>query len=263
MLHNINISSNSFFSNLLVSLLPLSFILGNLAINLNVLIIVFFCIFLFIKQGNKRKIELILFDKLVISIGRVPNSKNITSKNLKLEIDSRNFIKVNDRNLTNLDNVYAIGDVVRGPMLAHKASEEGVAVAEIIAGQSPHINFDYVPWVIYTSPEIAWVGKNEKQLKDEGVTYSVGQFPFIVSGRARALGETSGFVKILADKNTDLILGIHIIGPFASELIAEAVLALEFKASSEDIARIIHAHPSLSEALHEAALGVEKRSLHI
>ena len=204
-----------------------------------------------------------LFDKLVISIGRVPNSNNITSKNLKLEIDSRNFIKVNDRNLTNLDNVYAIGDVVRGPMLAHKASEEGVAVAEIIAGQSPHINFDYVPWVIYTSPEIAWVGKNEKQLKDEGINYSVGQFPFIVSGRARALGETSGFVKILADKNTDLILGIHIIGPFASELIAEAVLALEFKASSEDIARIIHAHPSLSEALHEAALGVEKRSLHI
>ena len=210
---------------------------------------------------GKEHIE--LFDKLVISIGRVPNSNNITSKNLKLEIDNRNFIKVNDRNLTNLDNVYAIGDVVRGPMLAHKASEEGVAVAEIIAGQSPHINFDYVPWVIYTSPEIAWVGKNEKQLKDEGINYSVGQFPFIVSGRARALGETSGFVKILADKNTDLILGIHIIGPFASELIAEAVLALEFKASSEDIARIIHAHPSLSEALHEAALGVEKRSLHI
>ena len=154
------------------------------------------------------------------------------------------------------------GDVVRGPMLAHKAEEEGVAVAERIAGQHGHVNFNTIPWVIYTSPEIAWVGKTEQQLKAEGVQYKAGTFPFMANGRARALGDTSGMVKFLADATTDEILGVHIVGPMASELISEAVVAMEFKASSEDIARICHAHPSLSEATKEAALAVDKRSLN-
>jgi len=160
-------------------------------------------------------------------------------------------------------NVYAIGDVVRGPMLAHKASEEGVAVAERIAGQAGHVNLDHVPWVIYTAPEIAWVGKTEQQLKQAGVQYRAGQFPFMANGRARSLGEPAGFVKILADAATDRILGVHIIGPMASELISEAVVAMEFDAASEDLARIVHAHPSLAEVMHEAALAVDKRPLHI
>jgi dihydrolipoamide dehydrogenase len=148
-------------------------------------------------------------------------------------------------------------------MLAHQASEEGVAVAETIAGQASHANLDTIPWVIYTSPEIAWVGKTEQELKAAGVQYKSGQFPFMANGRARALGETGGFVKMLADANTDRILGVHMIGPYVSELIAEAVVAMEFAATSEDIARIVHAHPSLSEVVHEAALGVEKRAIHI
>jgi dihydrolipoamide dehydrogenase len=152
--------------------------------------------------------------------------------------------------------------VVRGPMLAHKSSEEGVAVAETIAGQDSHVNLETIPWVIYTSPEIAWVGKTEQQLKQAGAQYRAGHFPFSVSGRARALGETAGFVKMLADADTDRILGVHVIGPYASELIAEAVVAMEFGASSEDIAMIVHAHPTLSEAMHEAALGVHKRTLN-
>lgn len=203
------------------------------------------------------------FDRLIVAIGRVPNSTDIGAEQVGLKIDARGFVDVDDRNRTNLPNVYAIGDVVRGPMLAHKSSEEGVAVAETIVGQHGHVNLDTMPWVIYTSPEIAWVGKTEQQLKAEGVEYRSGQFPFVVSGRARALGETAGFVKMLADARTDRILGVHILGPFASELIAEAVLAMEFGASSEDIARIVHAHPSLSEALHEAALGVDKRYLNL
>lgn len=203
------------------------------------------------------------FDRLIVAIGRVPNSTDIGAESVRLKLDARGFIEVDDRNRTNLPNVYAIGDVVRGPMLAHKASEEGVAVAETMAGQHGHVNLDTVPWVIYTSPEIAWVGKTEQQLKAEGIEYRSGQFPFIVNGRARALGETAGFVKMLAHATTDRILGVHILGPFASELIAEAVMAMEFGASSEDIARIVHAHPSLSEALHEAAFGVDKRYLNL
>jgi dihydrolipoamide dehydrogenase len=159
--------------------------------------------------------------------------------------------------------MYAIGDVVRGPMLAHKASEEGVMVAEMIAGQKPHINLDNVPWVIYTSPEIAWVGKTEQELKAAGIAYKAGQFPFLANGRAKALGETAGFVKFLADASTDRILGVHMVGPYVSEMIAEAVVAMEFSASAEDIARIVHAHPSLSESVHEAALAVDKRTIHI
>jgi dihydrolipoamide dehydrogenase len=159
--------------------------------------------------------------------------------------------------------VWAVGDVVRGPMLAHKAEEEGVAVAERIAGKHGHVDFNTVPWVIYTSPEIAWVGRTEQQLKQDGVKYRAGTFPFMANGRARALGDTTGFVKFLADALTDRILGVHIIGPMASELIAEAVVAMEFGASSEDIALICHAHPSLSEAMKEAALAVDNRTLNL
>jgi dihydrolipoamide dehydrogenase len=211
------------------------------------------------KDGNTRNGE---YDKLIVAIGRVPNSGGLGAETVGLELDARGYIEVDERNRTNLPQVYAIGDVVRGPMLAHKSSEEGVAVAETIAGQESHVNLDTIPWVIYTSPEIAWVGKTEQQLKQAGVEYRAGHFPFSVSGRARALGETAGFVKMLADAATDRILGVHIIGPYASELIAEAVIAMEFGASSEDIARIVHAHPTLSEAMHEAALGVHKRALN-
>ncbi|MGH8750841.1 MAG: dihydrolipoyl dehydrogenase [Burkholderiales bacterium] len=202
-------------------------------------------------------------DKLIVAIGRVPNTQGLGAEQARLKLDGRGFIEVDAHCRTNLPNVFAIGDVVRGPMLAHKASEEGVAVAEIIAGQAGHVNPDTIPWVIYTAPEIAWVGKTEQELKKSGVQYRAGQFPFLANGRARSLGETAGFVKILADAKTDRILGVHIIGPYASEMIAEAVVAMEFAASSEDIARIVHAHPSLSEVFHEAALGVDKRTIHI
>jgi dihydrolipoamide dehydrogenase len=203
-----------------------------------------------------------VFDKLIVSIGRIPNTTGLNADAVGLKLTDRGQVEVDDDCRTNLPNVWAIGDVVRGPMLAHKASEEGVAVAERIAGQHPHVDFNNVPWVIYTSPEIAWVGKTEQQLKAEGVGYKKGQFLFSANGRALALGEAKGFVKMLADKQTDRILGVHIVGPYASELISEAVVAMEFSASSEDIARIVHAHPSLSEALHEAALGCDGRTLH-
>ena len=202
------------------------------------------------------------FDRLIVSIGRVPNTIGLQADAVGLQLDERGFVKVDDECRTNLPNVWAVGDVVRGPMLAHKAEEEGVAVAERIAGQHGHVNFNTIPWVIYTSPEIAWVGKTEQQLKDEGVAYKAGTFPFLANGRARALGDTSGMVKFLADAKTDEILGVHMVGPVVSELISEAVVAMEFRASSEDIARICHAHPSLSEATKEAALAVEKRSLN-
>jgi dihydrolipoamide dehydrogenase len=202
------------------------------------------------------------FDRLIVSIGRVPNTIGLQADAVGLQLDERGFVKVDDQCRTNLPNVWAVGDVVRGPMLAHKAEEEGVAVAERIAGQHGHVNFNTIPWVIYTSPEIAWVGKTEQQLKDEGVAYKAGTFPFLANGRARALGDTSGMVKFLADAKTDEILGVHMVGPVVSELISEAVVAMEFRASSEDIARICHAHPSLSEATKEAALAVEKRSLN-
>ena len=203
-----------------------------------------------------------VFDRLIISIGRVPNTIGLNAEVVGLALDERGFIAVDGDCRTSLPNVWAVGDVVRGPMLAHKAEEEGVAVAERIAGQHGHVNFNTVPWVIYTSPEIAWVGKTEQQLKAEGVDYKAGTFPFMANGRARALGDTSGMVKFLADAKSDEILGVHIIGPMASELIAEAVVAMEFRASAEDIARICHAHPSLSEATKEAALAVDKRSLN-
>ncbi|NMM28809.1 MAG: dihydrolipoyl dehydrogenase [Glaciimonas sp.] len=210
-------------------------------------------------KGNAQKA---VFDKLIISIGRVPNTNGLNAESVGLQLDERGFVAVDADCKTNLRNVWAVGDVVRGPMLAHKAEEEGVAVAERIAGQHGHVNFNTIPWVIYTSPEIAWVGKTEQQLKTEGVAYKAGTFPFSANGRARALGETAGMVKFLADAKSDEILGVHIIGPMASELIAEAVVAMEFRASAEDIARICHAHPSLSEATKEAALAVDKRTLN-
>ena len=210
-------------------------------------------------KGEAQKLEV---DKLIISIGRVPNTIGLNAEAVGLKLDERGAVVVDDDCRTNLPGVWAVGDVVRGPMLAHKAEEEGVAVAERIAGQHGHVDFNTVPWVIYTSPEIAWVGQNEQQLKAEGRAYKAGTFPFLANGRARALGDTTGMVKFLADAATDEILGVHIVGPMASELISEAVVAMAFKASAEDIARICHAHPSLSEATKEAALAVDKRTLN-
>ncbi|MBL8328939.1 MAG: dihydrolipoyl dehydrogenase [Rubrivivax sp.] len=210
-------------------------------------------------KGEAKALEV---DKLIISIGRVPNTIGLNAESVGLVLDERGAIVVDEACRTNLPGVWAVGDVVRGPMLAHKAEEEGVAVAERIAGQHGHVNFNTIPWVIYTSPEIAWVGETEQQLKARGAAYKAGSFPFLANGRARALGDTTGMVKMLADAATDEILGVHIVGPMASELIAEAVVAMEFKASSEDIARICHAHPSLSESTKEAALAVDKRTLN-
>jgi len=213
--------------------------------------------------GEDSSSKTIEVDKLIVSIGRVPNTDGLNAAGVGLKLDEKGFVAVDGECRTNLPGVWAIGDVVRGPMLAHKAEEEGVAVAERIAGQKPHIDFNTVPWVIYTTPEIAWVGKTEQQLKAEGVEYRTGSFPFAANARARALGDTTGFVKFIAKAETDEILGVHIIGPFAGELIAEAVVAMEFRGSAEDIGMICHAHPSLSEAMKDAALGVDKRSLNI
>ena len=210
-------------------------------------------------EGEAQKIDA---DKLIVSIGRVPNTTGLNAEAVGLALDERGAIVVDGECRTSLKGVWAVGDVVRGPMLAHKAEEEGVAVAERIAGQHGHVNFPTVPWVIYTSPEIAWVGETEQELKARGAEYKAGTFPFLANGRARALGDTTGMVKFLADAKTDEILGVHIVGPMASELIAEAVVAMEFKASAEDIARICHAHPSLSEAMKEAALAIDKRTLN-
>lgn len=201
-------------------------------------------------------------DKLLVCVGRKPCSDDIAADSLGLTIDDRGFVEVDEHCKTSVDNVWAIGDVVRGPMLAHKASEEGVAVAERIAGNHGHIDFNTVPWVIYTSPEIAWVGQTEQALKESNVEYNVGMFPFAAIGRAHAMNQTDGFVKILADKETDRVLGAHIVGPMASELIQECVFAMEMQASTEDLALTIHGHPTLSEAVHEAALGVSNQAIH-
>ncbi len=210
-------------------------------------------------QGGAQTLEA---DKLIVSIGRVPHTQGLNADAVGLKLDERGAIAVDAECRTNLPGVWAIGDVVRGPMLAHKAEEEGVAVAERIAGQHGHVDFNLVPWVIYTSPEIAWVGQTEPQLQAAGRAYKAGTFPFLANGRARALGDTTGLVKMLADAASDEILGVHIVGPMASELIAEAAVAMAFRASSEDLARICHAHPSLSEATKEAALAVDKRTLN-
>ncbi|WP_332674245.1 dihydrolipoyl dehydrogenase [Aromatoleum sp.] len=211
------------------------------------------------KDGKDATLEC---DRLIVSVGRVPNTDGLNAASVGLTVSERGQIDVDGHCRTNLPNVYAVGDVVRGPMLAHKAMEEGVMVAEIIAGQAGHTNMDTVPGVIYTSPEIAWVGKTEQQLNADGVAYRAGKIPFMANGRALGSGDPTGFVKMLADANTDRILGVHIIGANASELISEAVVAMEFGGASEDLARICHAHPTLSEVVHEAALAVDKRPLH-
>jgi len=212
-------------------------------------------------QDSKGEQSLVV-DKLVVAVGRRPNSAHLNLEAVGIQTDERGFIQVNTHRQTQVPNIYAIGDVIGGPMLAHKASEEGMMVAERLVGQKSEMAYATVPWIIYTTPEIAWVGQTEEQLKAAGIEYKVGQFPFMASGRARAAGDFSGMVRMLAEANTDRILGVHILGAAASELIAEAVLAMEFEASAEDLARIIHAHPTLSEAMHEAALGVDNRTIH-
>jgi len=202
-------------------------------------------------------------DRLIVSIGRVPNTENLQLDQVGLAVDERGFIPVDDYCRTGQPGIYAVGDVVRGPMLAHKGEDEGVMVAELIAGQHPHINYDCIPWVIYTSPEIAWVGRTEQQLVAEGRKYKSGQFPFAANGRALGMDSPDGFVKVLADEETEQILGVHIIGIAASDMIAEAAVAMEFKASAEDIGRICHPHPSLSEAMREASLAIYKRALNM
>jgi dihydrolipoamide dehydrogenase len=202
-------------------------------------------------------------DRLIVSIGRVPNTESLQLDQVGLAVDGRGFIPVDDFCRTAQPGIYAVGDVVRGPMLAHKGEDEGVMVAELIAGQHPHINYDCIPWVIYTSPEIAWVGRTEQQLVAEGRKYKSGQFPFAANGRALGMDSPDGFVKVLADEETEQILGVHIIGMAASDMIAEAAVAMEFKASAEDIGRICHPHPSLSEAMREASLAIYKRALNM
>jgi dihydrolipoamide dehydrogenase len=211
------------------------------------------------KDGNAQTLEA---DRLIVSVGRVPNTDNLGLESIGLAANERGFIDVDDHCRTSVPNVYAIGDVVRGPMLAHKAEDEGVLVAEVIDGQKPHIDYNCIPWVIYTEPEIAWVGKTEQQLKAEGREIKKGQFPFSINGRALGIAKSDGFVKMIADAKTDELLGVHIISANASDLIAEAVVAMEFKAASEDIGRICHPHPSLSEVMREAALDVDKRALN-
>jgi dihydrolipoamide dehydrogenase len=205
--------------------------------------------------------QTVTVDKLVVCIGRRPYTEGLLAEGTGVTLDERGFIKVDEHCHTGVENVWAVGDCVRGPMLAHKAKEEGVAVADRIAGLYSHVNYDVIPSVIYTAPEIAWVGSTEEQVKASGRAYKVGSFPFLASGRARAMEAGQGFVKVIAAQDDDRILGVHIVGPMAGELIAEAVLAMEYAASSEDLQRTIHAHPTLSEALHEAALAADKRAI--
>ncbi len=217
------------------------------------------CINTIDKKNNKKTTEA---DVVLISIGRKPFTKNLNLEKVGVQTNVKGMIKVNKNFESNIKNIYAIGDVIDGPMLAHKAEEEGIAVAELIAGQSGHVNYDVIPGVIYTSPEVASVGKTEEQLKKNNINYKVGKFPFMANSRAKAINEPEGFVKILVDAETDKVLGVHIIGPHAGEMIAEMAIAMEFGASSEDIARTCHAHPTFSEAIKEAALSVEKRQIH-
>ena len=201
-------------------------------------------------------------DKVLVAVGRKPNTEELNLKKMSIKSDNQGRIQVDNKFQTSIKNIYAIGDVIKGPMLAHKAEEEGIAVAEIIAGQSGHVNYNIIPGVIYTSPEVASVGKTEQQLIKENIKYKIGKFPFMANSRAKVINEIEGFVKILAEEKTDKLLGVHIIGPHAGDMIAEMVLAMEFGASSEDIARTCHAHPTYSEAIKEAALAVDKRPIH-
>ena len=211
------------------------------------------------KDGNTKDFDC---DVVLVSVGRKPNTEGLNLEKIGLNLDDKNRIQTDKNFKTNLENIYAIGDVITGPMLAHKAEDEGIAVAENIAGQSGHVNYDTIPGVIYTTPEVASIGKTEEQLKESNIKYKIGKFSFIANSRAKAIDDTEGFVKILADEKTDKVLGAHLIGPHAGELIAEIGIAMEFGASSEDIARTCHAHPTFSEAVKEAALSVDKRAIH-
>ncbi len=212
-----------------------------------------------VKNSKKEVLEV---DKVLVSVGRSPYTEGLNLSKVGIKKDSKGRIEVNNKLQTSVSNIYAIGDVIKGPMLAHKAEEEGIAVAEILAGQAGHVNYDVIPGVIYTSPEVATVGKTEEQLKEENKSYKIGKFPFLANSRAKVNNETEGFVKILADSKTDKVLGVHIIGPHCGDMIAEMALAMEFGASAEDIARTCHAHPTHTEAIKEAALAVDKRPIH-
>ena len=212
-----------------------------------------------IKNSKEEKIEV---DKVLVAVGRKPYTEGLNLSKIGVKLDNKGRIEINNKLQTSIENIYAIGDVIKGPMLAHKAEDEGIAVAEILAGQSGHVNYDVIPGVVYTSPEVATVGKTEEQLKSENQSYKVGKFPFLANSRAKVNNETDGFVKILADSKTDKVLGVHIIGPHCGDMIAEMALAMEFGASSEDIARTCHAHPTHTEAIKEAALAVDKRPIH-
>ena len=211
------------------------------------------------KDGKQKDFEC---DKVLVSVGRKPNTSGLNLEKVGIELDNKKRVKTNKDFQTNLNNIYAIGDVIAGPMLAHKAEDEGIAVAEIVAGQSGHVNYDTIPGVVYTTPEVASIGKTEEQLIEKNIKYKIGKFSFMANSRAKAIDDTEGFVKILADEKTDKVLGAHLIGPHAGELIGEIGVAMEFGASSEDIARTCHAHPTFSEAVKEAALSVDKRAIH-
>ncbi|MEG0184802.1 MAG: FAD-dependent oxidoreductase, partial [Stenotrophomonas sp.] len=223
-------------------------------------------------KGKKKEVALtyadaegeksLIVDKLLVAVGRRAATKGLLAEGTGVKINERGQIEVDDHCHTGVDGVWAVGDCVRGPMLAHKGFEEGIAVAELIAGLPGHVNFDTIPWVIYTEPELAWVGKTEQQLKAEGIPYKAGSFPFAANGRAVAMIEPAGFVKVLAHAETDRVLGMHLVGANVSELVHEGVLTMEFNGSSDDLARICHAHPSLSEAVHDAAMAVTKRAIH-
>lgn len=215
-----------------------------------------------VAYDDKNGSQVIEVDKLIVAVGRRPHTDNLFSDDAGIQLDERGFIVVDDECRTRVKGVYAVGDCVRGPMLAHKGSEEGVMVADLIAGEIAEVNYNVIPSVIYTAPEVAWVGKTEAEVKDSGQAYKTGSFPFSASGRAKAMEQTSGMVKIISSKDDDEILGVHIVGPMAGELISEAVLAMEFSASTEDIQRTIHAHPSLAEAVHEASLAVDNKALN-
>jgi len=204
----------------------------------------------------------LLVDKVLVSVGRKPYTEGLNLNKLGIKKDSQGRIEVNDKLQSSIKNIYAIGDIIKGPMLAHKAEEEGIAVAEIIAGQAGHVNYNTIPGVIYTSPEVAVIGKTEEELKKENINYKVGKFPFLANSRAKVNNEPDGFVKILAESKTDRVLGVHMIGPHTGDLIAEMGLAMEFGASAEDIARTCHAHPTYTEAVKEAALAIDKRAIH-
>ena len=214
------------------------------------------------EDNDTKKIDTIKSDKVLVSVGRKPYTEGLNLSKIGIKKDSKGRIEVNSKLQTTIKNIYAIGDVIKGPMLAHKAEEEGIAVAEIIAGQAGHVNYDIIPGVVYTSPEVATVGKTEEELKNLKISYKVGKFPFLANSRAKVNNETEGFVKILADSKTDKVLGVHIIGPHSGDMIAEMAIAMEFGASSEDIARTCHAHPTHTEAIKEAALAVDKRPIH-